>query len=578
MKQNFKILFILTALIIQGCSKENLLEGTQEFIKIDNVQYKIVNFDPNLDICDQISNLENNSYFEFDAGQVKNINCDIIIENKSNIIINGNNSTLVYKDPGLIGLKIKILNSTRIKIQNLEIDNNDTKPTYTNDTTMSSGKIEVFNSDYIELISLKIGQQRIVGNINGTVHQIYFKEVTNSLIKSCKIESSDGELIMLKASRENLVKNNLLNEGWSGIATAGLVEGIQNKFGYYNRIIDNTVRNSSAAFITINDRSAIVDGNFIYNNNSAITHGPGIRFGHNAEHLYASNAICKNNIIENLNFPNGNYNPVGIKVDYTQSAESAQDFTDLIISNNIIRNCQGGIKVSNQPGQRLLIKGNEITTTFWPALEFFAGDLGNQTEPQNSLVSNNVLISERETVKIYNSSIILSENYISSKGISKHDQTIKIQNIYGSGGNHHNNINITGNIIKLNGNNGIYYSQNKLEGASIKNNMISNGNLGIYIGGKNNLIQGNLIQGCSSRSIYLTTGSLDNIISNNNIYNSFENAVYLHNTTRTSVLNNNFSFLGPSPYPYAVWKNSPTTNVDCVVENNTLRNFVNESN
>lgn len=578
MNKILKSLVFVMVVLLQGCSNEEIIEDTRAFKTIENVQYNVVNFNSSIDICTQISNLTNNTYFEFTAGQVENISCNIIIENKSNIIINGNKSTLKYEDPNSDGFRIKILNCNNVHINDLSIDNNNTKANYVNDTSLSSGRIEVFNSNSIKLSSLNINKQKIVGNINGTVHQIYFKETTNSIINDCTLNSTDGELIMLKASKECLVKDNFLNEGWSGIATAGFFDSGVNKFGYNNRLIGNTISNSSTAFITVNDRNAIIEGNYIYNNDSALKHGPGIRFGHDVEYLYASNAICKNNIIENLKYPNGSYNPVGIKVDYSQSTESNQEYTDLIIEGNIIRNCQGGIKISNQSGQHLLIKDNEISTTTWPSIELFSTDSGGQTEPQNCFISNNVLSSEKETIKIYNSSVTITENHISSRATNINDQTIKIQNIYGSTGNYHNDIKIKNNIIELNGNNGIYYDQNNLESASILNNIIKNGNLGIYIGGRSNLIKDNLIQNCSNRSIYIRDGSSDNMISNNDIYNNFENAVYLHSTTRTSVIFNKFNFIGQIPYAYAVWKNSPATNIDCTIENNILNNFINESN
>ena len=111
MKKALKPLFLAMIILLQGCSNEEIPEENQTFKTIENVQYKIVNFNSSIDICTQISNLANNSYFEFNAGQIENISCNIILVNKSNIIINGNNSTLKYEDPALNGFRIKILNS-----------------------------------------------------------------------------------------------------------------------------------------------------------------------------------------------------------------------------------------------------------------------------------------------------------------------------------------------------------------------------------------------------------------------------------------------------------------------------------
>ncbi|KAA1240778.1 right-handed parallel beta-helix repeat-containing protein [Aquimarina sp. RZ0] len=583
MKTNFKVSFLLFILFLTSCSEDDsriFEEENQEYKIVNNIQYKVVSIDSNQSICNQIANLTNNSYLEFNFGQTEIISCDILIEGKSNIIIDGNNSYLKYEDPSRIGFKIKVINSQNIVVENFNIDNNNTKPHYILDPTNTSvsGRIEVIESSSIEFNSVNLNKQQVFGSSHGTVTQILFKETTDSSIKNCKMEYADGELIYLLASKNCLVTNNFLNEGTSGIATAGYNQSGVNKIGYNNKIISNTVVNSSTAFITINDRNALVEGNYIYNDDDSKKHGPGIRFGHEQEYLHASNASCKNNIIKNLKYPNGNYNPVGIKVDYTQTSESKQIFTDLIIEGNEIINCQGGIKVSNQSGQYMLIKDNQISSTTRFAIELFSADPnGQQTKPQYCLISNNILSSENGVIKIHNSTTTLSDNHISSNSIDPHNINILIGSVYDSG-NFPNEIKLKNNILELNGDNGIYYNGNNLKNALILDNIISNGNLGIYLGGKENLIKHNVIRNCTNRSIYIRSGSINTTISNNDIYNNFENSVYLHNTIGTSVLNNKFNFTGTNEYPWAVWKNSTSTNLNSTIRDNTLNNFTNENN
>ncbi|OEK08826.1 hypothetical protein A8C32_00690 [Flavivirga aquatica] len=590
-------------ILLQNCSTqetieeaetiEKTIEKTQSFKTIANVTYKVVSFNPNTNICTQISDLPNNSYLELSFGQTNIISCDILIENKSNIIINGKNSYLKYEDSTREGLKIKVVNSQNIIIENFNIDNNNTKPHYTLDPTNTSvsGRIEVIESNSIEFNSVNMNKQQRFGAVHGTVAQILFKETTNSSITNCKMDYADGELIYLLASKNCLIDNNFLNEGASGIATAGFEESGVSKIGYDNKIINNTVVNSATAFITINDRNALVEGNYIYNDDSSKLHGPGIRFGHKKEYLHASNAICRNNIIKNLKYPSPQpkdpnststdtlyYSPVGIKVDYTQSSESNQTYTDLIIEGNIITNSQGGIKVSNQSGQYMLIKDNKISSTKLFSIDLLSpADSIHQTKPQYALISNNTLASESGVIKIFNTNATLINNNILSNSTSIHNKAISIQNVYNTG-DFPNEIKIKNNILELNKDNGIYYDGDSLKNALIMDNLINNGNIGVFLGGHENLIKGNIIKGCNSRSIYIRFRSVNTTISNNDIYNDFENSVYLHSTIGTSIINNKFNFTGKDAYAWAVWKNSPTTNISCTIENNILNNFHHESN
>lgn len=575
MKKRIVGVMALIGLVFNGCNKavdlENVNNQPQSIITSNLNQ---ISYDPLLDICDQFNSLPSDSYFELEANATIDVECDIILENKSNIVIEGNGATLKYLDALNTGLKIQLVNCNQITLRNFKIDNNNKKASYVLNGP-HTGRIVVKQSEEIEINNLEINKQAIYGNIHGPVHQIYFHESIGSTVKNCNIKASDGELIMLMASEGCLVEGNTLNKGWSGVGTSGMSKNGIEKYGYNNKIIDNIIFNSQTAFITVNDRNALVEGNYIEYNDLNSSHGPGIRFGHEQEYQRASNGICRNNTIVKLNNPGSNYVGAGIKVDYSQTNESNQTYADLLIDNNTIIHCNKGVMVSNQEGQYVHIKNNNITS-IGLALDIFSGVNPDQKAPQNCLIHSNQFTSNSEVIKVFNSSVDISDNSILSHGVYNQSKAILISDMYTSP--YTNTFKLKDNTINLNSNLGVYYKGLGLHDAIIEGNEIRNGFIGINFGGHNSLIKSNIIKNCSYRSVYIRDGSQNTKILMNEIYNPFQCSIYLNSTNGTLINGNSLAFTGTGVYSYAIWKNSTSTNTNINVFGNTLSGFTNESN
>src|SRR5690606_25048501 len=140
-------------------------------------------------------------------------------------------------------------------------------------------------------------------------------------VRNSTIKGSEGELIFLNASEDCFIIENNLTGGWSGVGTSGINEGFISKYGYRNKIKFNTISDAVTAYITVNDRDALVDQNTIFSTNPDKFGGPGIRFGHESvnggNYKFATNAICTSNNISGLLTPSpgGDYEAVAIKLD-----------------------------------------------------------------------------------------------------------------------------------------------------------------------------------------------------------------------------------------------------------------------
>ena len=221
---------------------------------------------------------------------------------------------------------------------------------------------------------------------------ILFKNCQDSEIKDVRIEyASAAPIILYKCNQSkisNCVSMNHQREGlgiasgkhcvienclsyydrskfglqpWSLISTGGS-QGDGGK--HYHKIVNNTVINSQAAFITVNtENTEILNNKVIKNLPNTFTNGPGIRIGHaDVEDEFGVvistsnrgyNCIVKNNIVTGLNgdttFYGGNR---GI---------SADNASGTLIEENTITDClTEGIGVSVTAGQVIDIKNNRI--------------------------------------------------------------------------------------------------------------------------------------------------------------------------------------------------------------------------
>ncbi len=592
-------LLVLTTFLFVGYETEVNDIDINYKANIDlNMEPPVLNFDAthdDEDIRDGLDTMANGTTVNFTSGVTYDIDVDIIIEDKSNITINGNNVTFRYITDGV---RFKIDNSSTIVIKDLIVDNHTYNTNAEGGSGSHTGRIIVNNSSsYVTLDNIEMTAQKGRSGATQAVHQILIEKSDHITVKNCDLEESSGELVHLLASTDCLVEDNRMEGGWSGVGTAGILDGGQEVYGIGNDIIGNTIRHATTAYITINDRGALVKGNNLKDSLGGYG-GPGIRFGHKngtSEYEYASKAKCTLNIIDGLlvnNNPSGNYEAVAIKVDYTQttigSNGSDGNYSDLLIEDNTITNCKIGVKVSNQPGQYLTIKENSIQTTD-QAIELFSPDLDkvgslDQQKPHECLVEENTLLkSNSNVIKIYNSSMDLKNN--DDIVLASNDEWHKAVIIGHDTSNFlvdfSNDIEITGNTFDLNGDldtvfsTGIYYFDANIENMSISNNTINNGYIGIYVGGENTSISNNTMGNFKTWPIYIVPDSANTSITFNDVTSSEKSCVYLLNTSGSTVQFNDFEKTG-SLYPYAVWKSG--TNSSCTVSSNTLTNFTNQSN
>jgi hypothetical protein len=325
-------------------------------------------------------------------------NRPIIISDITNLKITtsgGGKARLLFR---FDGAGIQVNNSNGIIIENIEIDNFIDYGNYTSyfKSGYNVGRIDVRSSNNVEIKESVIGQLNTAGDENS---QVYIFNSTNCKVQNCLVYRAKGELISIIGSNDCIVSENTIYGGNSvdgGTAFSGIETAGSNYMGWYrgyrNRIINNQVYDCVAAFITINDREAWVEGNLIDVTQPNQMFGPGIRLGHfigTFDTLRAAFCVVKGNTIRNLDgidTPPGStlnsYDPYGIRVDASRTDAGGT----ALLEGNTIENCTGGIQISDLPGQTVTAKGNTVI-----AHNFAFNVWGLDTNPHHIELDSNIV-------------------------------------------------------------------------------------------------------------------------------------------------------------------------------------------
>lgn len=399
----------------------------------------------------------------------------VLIENVNNFTLRGNGATLRFMFNGK-GLNIK--GCSNIVLTNLVIDNDNGKFK----SGANEGRINIESTAKAVVDSI-IMQKQSIRSAEGPNHQIVIYFCKESSLLHSVFEESQGELIMLKSSENCVISQNKTTGGWSGIATAGdNIAGVES-YGYRNKILDNEVKNATAALITINDRDALVEGNVIHSTikkNGEYVGGPGIRFGHFQDkdnkllnHLRAVRGKAIENKIFNFTqatAPKFSI-PYAIKVDATVSELGEGGVT---ITGNEINNCRYGIGVSNQGGQSGIIEDNDLRVLEY-AISLYSA---KRNSPHNFIIRNNAIKNSENAyaMRLWYSSAEVVGNTIEMRSRDGQLYAIGIAN-----NTDNERVKIIGNRLHLNGTIGVYQINGYVNKESIQGNKIEGTKSGVVL-------------------------------------------------------------------------------------------------
>lgn len=410
--------------------------------------------------------IKSNSMLSLEKGGVYILDETLDLKNIKNFVLEGNGAIIKAPFNGTI---FHFIGGSNITLRNINIDNVEGKYFSGKD----KGRITFEGVSKVLVTGIHMYNQVIL-NSSGPNYQLLLKKCVASTVSNGIFEESQGELVMLLACRDCVIKGNKTSGGWSGIGTGGLLTKGKEEYGFRNKILNNTVKDCTAALITVNDRQTVVERNTIFSTlkrNGEYIGGPGIRFGHvviedNKQYDHLKAVACKalNNKIYNIiNATAKNYStPYAIKVDATVAASGKGE---IVIRGNYISDCRHGIGISNQGGQSGIIENNTIDVID-NAISVFSGI---KSLPQRFSIKQNTIRNSGDTyaVRLWYSNGQVTGNNIKMRSKDSKQFAIGVANNTDA-----EKVIIMDNEIDVEGPTGILQINGKVDRKVIKRNRI----------------------------------------------------------------------------------------------------------
>ena len=324
-----------TAFASTGSTKRVILDGdrsVEEQIKIPNVTYIIKDA---FTQTDAVISIPDNCTLAFKGGKILNANLKL----GENVTIT--NGTIEIAEDGCVELN----NNSVIK-----------NCSFSNKSYCKVGYGNLYADACLGIRIKKCTFAPQKRQTKGKCSSIDLRRCEDFIIEKVESDYTEGENIIVYEGI-GYVRKCTLRMGWSGIGTViyGMTEenpkqGRQGSSDSRIIIINNTVRNTLAAGITINSNNVICEKNDVAFENCTVN-GPGIRLGH--VHSPANSCIVSKNVIK---WNNSNSNGKST----TNRGISLDAGNDNLITDNSVENVPVGIGSSVSNKTRIVITGNDI--------------------------------------------------------------------------------------------------------------------------------------------------------------------------------------------------------------------------
>lgn len=455
--------------------------------------------------------LINNSY---------SLNNDVLIQDKENIEIDGNFSTILLKDSSIL---FKFVSCKNLTLKNLNIVSNVSKG------GRNDGILWFVGCENVKIDNVTLNNNRVGTDILESANVGFMVwDCIDFTLENCKVLNTERDGIHITRNSKNVtIKNNtFINNGDDAIAIVGYYKGIENDGIPRNVYIENNiVENSKARGISILGCENV----YAINNTINSTSSSGIYIGQEKGLTWETHS-CKNvkvegNTLYNIGYAEGQGNSVknGIWVFKHNEENSYFSVTNINVLNNKIYGVKtNGIEFNATSHSSII--NNTITNIETLAFKISAGCY-------NLLFENNIAYCKEGNlnngVSIENSNnLMFSKNSIKDIGANVFGFVGEIKNLTITENTFKNNtsanVNVDGLLISTNVSNSLISgnnleSENQVRTAINCLNTTNKINVGVHNFPKYTLREYNLATGLIPYGYTIKTGSCNptGVISSN---------------------------------------------------------------